>query len=80
MRKNRLFAQVLRAVEERGQLAVARDVAAALVTGEALQLAVHARPPSAPPMPTDLLPASLAGVEVAAGAATDYDALLDGAA
>jgi hypothetical protein len=75
----RIFAQVLRAVEERGQLAVARDVAAALQSGETLQLALRPPPPAPPPVPPELLPASLVGIEVAAGAAADYDALLGGA-
>jgi hypothetical protein len=73
----RVFAQVLEAVEQRGQLAVAHDVSAALASGEPLQLAVraHAAPPS---VPLALLPSSLASIEVLAGAAADYDALLGG--
>jgi hypothetical protein len=74
----RVFAQVLRAVEDRGEVAVARAVAAALASGEPLQLAT--RPPTPPPtpVPVDALPASLAGVEVTAGRAADYDVLLGG--
>ena len=73
----RVFAQVLQAVEQRGELDVARDVRAALATGEALQLAVRART-QVSPVPVELLPASLASIEVLAGAAADYDALLGG--
>jgi hypothetical protein len=73
----RVFAQVLRAVEERGEREVAADVATALATGEPLQLAVRARA-STPELAVEQLPAHLAGVEVTAGAASDYDALLGG--
>jgi transposase len=76
----RVFAQVLRAVEDRGERAVAHDVAIALERGEPLQLALRAPTASSPPMPTELLPASLATVDVAAGVAADYDVLLRGAA
>lgn len=76
----RVFAQVLRAVEDRGESAVSRDVAAALVTGEPLQLAVRTKPAPPASVPLEALPASLAGVDVRAGAAADYDTLLGGAA
>jgi transposase len=72
----RLFAQVLRAIEARGEHTVAREVAAALETGEPIQLAV--RGCSTAPEVTAQIPSSLASVEVHAGAAADYDALLGG--
>ena len=74
----RVFAQVLRAIEERGEREVARDIATALATGEPLQLAVRARASSQPEVPRDQLPSSLASIEVLAGTAADYDALLLG--
>jgi transposase len=74
----RVFSQVLRAIEDRGERAVAADVAAALQSGEPLQLAVRARASAAPEVPVEHLPPSLVGVEVRAGAAADYDALLGG--
>jgi transposase len=75
----RLFAQVLRAIEQRGQRAVAADVAAALESGEPIQLAVRTRASAPPEVPAEHLPPSLVGVEVRAGVAADYDALLRGA-
>lgn len=74
----RLFAQVLRAIEDRGERDVAADVKAALETGEPIQLAVRTRASAAPEVPVEQLPRSLVGVEVRAGAAADYDALLGG--
>jgi hypothetical protein len=74
----RLFAQILRAIEERGQRSVAEDVRAALKTGEPLQLAVRSRASAAPEVAVEHLPRSLVGIEVTAGAAADYDALLGG--
>ena len=75
----RVFALVLRAVEARGERAVAREVAAALTSGEPLQLAV--RGPSASPVALsgELVPAALADVIVHAGTAADYDAWLGAA-
>jgi hypothetical protein len=73
----RLFAQVLRAIEDRGEREVASDVAAALASGEPIQLAVRTRTRT-PEVPLEQLPASLVGVDVLAGAAADYDALLGG--
>jgi transposase len=75
----RVFALVLRAVEERGERDVAAEVAAALATGEPLQLAVRARQ-TAPEIAVEQLPEPLALVEVVAAAAADYDVLLRGAA
>jgi transposase len=73
----RVFAQVLRAIEDRGEREVAGDVTAALASGEPIQLAVRTRT-AAPAMPLEQLPSSLVGVDVLAGAAADYDALLGG--
>jgi transposase len=74
----RLFAQVLRAIEARGEREVARDVAAALASGEPIQLAVRTRALAPPEVPPEQLPSSLAGIEVHTGVAADYDALLGG--
>jgi transposase len=74
----RLFAQVLRAIEARGLLVVADEVRAALATGEPLQLAVRSKQSDSAPVPHELLPASLATVDVAAGVAADYVAWLGG--
>jgi transposase len=74
----RLFAQVLRAIEERGERDVAIEVTAALESGEPIQLAVRTRANASPEVPVDQLPSTLAGVEVRAGAAADYDVLLGG--
>ena len=76
----RVFAQVLRAIEQRGQLVVSAEVRAALASGEPLQLAVRAPAKHVAAVPVELLPSSLACVEVTAGAAADYDALLGGVA
>ena len=73
-----LFAQVRRAIEHRGELEVAREIAAALASGEPIQLAVRTRASASPEVPTENLPSSLVGIEVTAGAAADYDVLLGG--
>jgi transposase len=73
----RLFAQVLRAIEARGQLVVADEVRAALASGEPLQLAVRSKQVSTP-VPHERLPSSLSGIEVAAGDVADYVAWLGG--
>ncbi|HEX4354184.1 MAG TPA: hypothetical protein VHZ95_14745, partial [Polyangiales bacterium] len=72
----RLFAQVLRAIEARGEQTVAQEITAALASGEPIQLAVRAR--ASVVVSTAQLPSSLASVEVHAGLAADYDALLGG--
>jgi transposase len=76
----RVLAQVLAAVVDLGEAVVATRLRAAMASGEPVQLAI--RPPSPPP--TDVrsedLPAALAGLDVAAGRASDYDALLTGGA
>lgn len=74
----RVFAQVLRAVVDRGERSVADELAVALRSGEAIQLAVRTRPATAATVAVELLPRSLSEVEVTAGSASDYDALLGG--
>lgn len=74
----RVFAQVLRAIEDRGEQAVARELAEALATGEPIQLAVRTKTTATTVVPAEHLPSSLARLEVAAGLAADYDALLGG--
>jgi hypothetical protein len=73
----RLFTQVLGAVVARGERAVADLVEAALAAGEPIQLAIRPTP-SEPAVTDDQLPSSLSGIEVPAGLASDYDALLGG--
>jgi transposase len=73
----RLFAQVLRALESRGEQVVASELRAALASGEPIQLAVRAKQMSVD-VPVERLPASLVGVEVDAGTVTDYVAWLGG--
>jgi hypothetical protein len=73
-----VFAQVLRAIEDRGEQEVALEITAALASGEPIQLAVRTRATASPEVPSENLPSSLVGVEVTAGAASDYDALLGG--
>ncbi|MBX3156767.1 MAG: IS21 family transposase [Deltaproteobacteria bacterium] len=74
----RLFAQVLRAIEDRGEREVANDIVAALATGEPIQLAVRTRHQTSAALPAASLPSSLASLEVQAGVAADYDELLGG--
>jgi hypothetical protein len=73
-----VFAQVLRAIEDRGEREVAQEITAALASGEPIQLAVRRRASASPEVPSENLPSSLVGIEVTAGAAADYDALLGG--
>jgi len=74
----RVFAQVLAAIVDLGEAVVIARLHAALASGEHVLLAL--RPPE--PLPVGVaeaeLPSVLAGVEVAAGRAADYDALLAG--
>jgi hypothetical protein len=74
----RVFARVLAAIVERGDAAVAACVRGALATGEPILLALRPPDTSPPPVPVDTLPRSLAGIDVAAGRAADYDVLLGG--
>ena len=75
---SRLFTQVLRAIVARGILVAASEVRAALASGEPIQLAVRAKPTASVPVPSELLPSSLASVEVTAGQAADYVTWLGG--
>lgn len=74
----RLFAQVLRAIEDRGERDVARDVARALKSGEPIQLAVRVQATETSTGDSEPLPQRLASVEVLSGHAADYDVLLGG--
>jgi transposase len=74
----RLFAQVLRAIVDRGEYEVAKEVSAALTSGEPIQLAIRTRAKATIEVPREHLPPSLADIEVLAGAAADYDVLLGG--
>jgi transposase len=74
----RLFAQVLRAIVDRGEREVAAEVSAALASGEPLQLAVRSRAQPTKEVPREHLPSSLADIEVLGAAAADYDVLLGG--
>ena len=76
----RVFAQVLRALEDLGERDVATRVRAALASGEPLQLALRPAVVAAPAVPSDALPPSLVGIEVAAACAADFDVLLAGGA
>lgn len=76
----RVFAQVLRAIEQRGERVVRDEVCVALANKEPLQLAVRAPSKADVAVPIEHLPSSLATVEVTAGVAADYDVLLGGVA
>lgn len=75
----RVFVQVVQAVERLGADAVASRIDEALARGEPLQLAL--RPTVATPsLAADALPASIRDIAVEAAHASDFDALLRGAA
>jgi transposase len=76
----RAFAQVLKAVVEHGESAVAGRLERALVTGEPLQLAAHPTPAPSAVIQQEALPPGLRDVTVTSAAAADFDALLRGAA
>jgi hypothetical protein len=76
----RAFAQVLKAVVEHGETAVAQRLELALASGEPLQLAAHPPPPPTAVMQQDALPQGLRGISIASAAAADFDSLLGGAA
>ena len=76
----RVFAQVLRALEDLGERDVAMRVRAALASGEPLQLALRPAVAAAPVVLADALPPSLVGIDVAAARAADFDVLLVGGA
>lgn len=75
----RVMAQVLRAAIAEGEDAIARRLERALLSGEALQLAVRPQATAAAPLNDEALPASLRNVDVATASAADFDALLGGA-
>jgi len=72
----RIFAKVLGHVETRGADTVATTLADALSRSEPLLLALAPPPAPCASVADDALPASLRAVDVAAGSAADYDALL----
>jgi transposase len=74
----RVFAHVLRAVEDLGERVIAERLRDAIASGEPMTLAV--RPPPIATPPPMAVPPSLSGLEVDAACAADYDALLGGAA
>lgn len=76
----RVFAQVLRAVEDLGERVVAERLRVAIAAGAPMLLAVRPPPIAPANVALDALPPSLVGVDVAAASASDYDALLGGAA
>lgn len=76
----RAFAQIMKCVVEQGETAVASKLELALATGEALQLAAAPTPAPSPAMASEALPPALRDVEVASASASDFDALLAGAA
>ena len=74
----RIFAQVLRSLEQMGHAAVVQRLERALRDDEPLPLALHSDV-SMGDVPVATLPSSLQNIEVLAGRASDYDALLGGA-
>ena len=72
----RIFAKVLGHIEERGLAPVAATLTWALQRDEPLLLALAPPTPPATDVSPDGVPSSLRNVEVAAGCAADYDALL----
>jgi hypothetical protein len=76
----RIFAKVLDHLVRRGTDAVAHVVAKALSTGTPLLLALADSPRSTDPLRAELVPDSLRGIDIEAGQAGDYDALLDAGA
>lgn len=75
----RVMAQVLKAAVAEGEDVVATRLERALLSGEALQLAVQPPATAAPPLNDEALPTSLRNVDVATASAADFDALLGGA-
>lgn len=73
----RMFARVLGAVIDHGETEVARRIERALANDEPLTrvLATEPRPAA---VTEGVVPASLAGIEIEAGVAADYDELLGG--
>lgn len=75
----RVMAQVLKATVAEGEDIVAMRLERALLSGEALQLAVRPPATAAPPLNDEALPTSLRNVDVATARAADFDTLLGGA-
>ena len=76
----RIFAKVLGHVETRGLDQVAATLDAALANSEPLLLALAPPPTPYSVVQADALPAALQAIEISAGCADDYDALLLGGA
>ena len=72
----RIFAKVLAHVETRGAVEVASVLDSALERSEPLLLALAPPAPALALVADDALPRSLRAIDVAAGCAADYDALL----
>ena len=72
----RRFAHVLGAVVRLGEPHVAIEIGRALTHGTSLTLALAEIAPPLPTVALDRLPPSVAGIEVLAASARDYDALL----
>lgn len=73
----RRFAAVLGAIVRRGEAAVAAEIARTLADGTSLALALADHPAAVPVIAADRLPPSVAGIEVVAAHAHDYDVLLE---
>jgi transposase len=76
----RRFARVLGAIVELGEAVVTARVRGALATGEPVLLALHPAAPLPAAITAGELPAALSNHQVESGRASDYDALLGGAA
>lgn len=74
----RVFAQVLDAVVDVGDAIVAARLRTALATGEPVLFALRPNAPLPSSLRSEQLPAALAGFDVEAGRAADYDDLLGG--
>jgi len=74
----RHFARILGEVVQHGEEVVAARLCRALDEDLPLTLALASPPTPRPQVPTDALPVELAGIDVEAGCAADYDALVGG--
>lgn len=75
----RHFARVCEAIQRDGEDVVARRLVSALRADEPLTFCLEPTPAPASHLEVDAIPESLAAIEVEAGVAADYDALLGGA-
>ncbi|MCB9555209.1 MAG: IS21 family transposase [Deltaproteobacteria bacterium] len=75
----RVFAQVLSALQTRGEADVRARLEHALQNDEPLALALHVAEPEPPQLADELLPGDLRHIEVVAASAAEFDALLGGA-